>query len=358
MIIALVIVFGGIFGFDYARSYFMGKFFASFEPPPAVISATKAKSETWTPAIDAVGSLVAVNGVDVSAETSGMVVKIFFQSGDSVKKGQPLVQLDDRADQQDLKNFQAQLALAKINYDRSQKLYKQKAVSEAQRDTDKAKMQEAVASVAKTEVLISEKLIKAPFAGKIGIREINLGQYVSPGSSVVTLQLLNPLYVQFYLPQQDYKDLYVNQPIELTVDAYPDKKFKGKITAINAKVDTNTRNILIQASLPNDGNLLVPGMFANTKVLLPKQDNVITVPQTAISFSLYGDSIYVINQDGKDKKGKPILKVKREYIKVGDRRAGQVAILSGIKAGDEIVTSGQLKLQDGMRVEINNSNPM
>ena len=356
MIIALIIVFGGIFGFDFVRSYFMGKFFAHFKPPPAVISSTKTTAQIWQPSIIAVGTLVAVNGVEVSSEASGTVMKIYFNSGQLVKQGEPLVQLDNRADLQDLKNYEANLELAKINYNRARTLFQKKAVSQSELDTNRAQLKQAQALAEKTKILISQKMIVAPFAGKIGIRQINLGQYLSPGAKIVSLQSLDPLYAQFYLPEQDYKSLYVGQPITLTVDAYQGAIFHGKITAIDAEVDSNTRNILVEASLHNKNNILVPGMFADIKVILPQEENVIVVPQTTVSYSLYGDSIFVITRHGKDKKGNPILTVKREYVKVGERQGNIIAILSGIKAGDEVVTSGQLKLEDGMRVVVNNSN--
>lgn len=352
MLIGVAIVFGGVFGFDYVRSYFMGKFFANFQPPPAVINATKATEETWQPSLLAVGSLVAVKGVEVTTQVPGQVTDIYFHSGDHVEKGQPLLQLDARTDIQDLKNYQAQLTLAQLNYNRSAELYQKKAVSKSDLDTNQAQLEEAKALVQKTEVLIDEKKIEAPFAGKIGIRQVNIGQYLTAGTDIVSLQALNPLYVQFYLPEQELSKAKVGQDVTVTVDAFPGEKFAGTVTAIDSKVDTGTRNILIQATIPNDQKQLLPGMFVTVNVLLPVQKNVVTVPQTAISYSLYGDSVYVIKQDGTDKDGKPILKAYREYIKIGERRDNEVAIESGIKAGQEIVTSGQLKLQDGMRVQI------
>lgn len=355
MIIILAIVFGSLLLFNVARHLLMARFFAHFAMPAVSISTTTAKTETWTPLINTVGSLVAINGVQVSPQIAGMVTTIHFNSGQMVEKGQPLIQLDDRTDQQDLKNYQSQLTLAQINYNRQASLAKTKAASQATLDDATAQLQQAQAMVAKTQILIDEKLIEAPFAGKIGIRNVNIGQYVSPGDNLVNLQSLDPLHVQFSLPEQHFKSLFVNQPIQFSVDNYPGKLFKGKITALDASVSTQTRNILVEAITDNQEHRLYPGMYAVIQVLLPTQENVITVPQTAISFSLFGDAVFVVTQDGKDKDGKPILTAHRRYVTTGDRRGSQIAVLKGLKAGEQVVNSGQLKLDDGVPVVINNS---
>lgn len=355
MIIILAIVFGTLLLFNVVRHLLMQRFFAHFALPTVTISTTKATASSWTPTIDAVGSLVAINGVQVSPEVAGMVTKIYFQSGQMVQKDQSLLQLDDRTDQQDLKNFQAQLNLAQINYNRQVSLVKTNASSQANLDEATAQLQEAQAAVSKTQVLIDQKLIKAPFEGKIGIRNVNIGQYVSPGANLVNLQSLNPLHVQFALPEQYFKSLYVGQSIQFSVDDYSNELFAGKITAIDASVSPDTRNILVEAITANDKLQLYPGMYATIQVLLPTQENVITVPQTAISYSLFGDSVFVVTPEGKDKDNKPILKAHRRYVTTGDRRGDQIAILKGVKAGEDVVNSGQLKLEDGVAVLINNS---
>lgn len=355
MIIALVIVFGGIFGWDFIKSRMIANAIAHSERPPVYVATAIAKSTTWQPIIPAVGTFVAINGVDVTSEVSGTVNKILFDSGDVVNAGQPLVKLDDSTDLQDLKNYQAQLKLAKINFERQKDLYARRATSQSLVDSAEAQYQEAQAMVGKTEVLIAKKTISAPFAGRIGIRQVNLGQYVSPGTGLVTLQSFNPIHVQFSLPEQDLKNLHVGQTVEVRVDAYPDEVFKSKITAINSKVDPNTRNILIQATLPNPDHKLYPGMFANVAVLLPTENQVVTVPQTAIAYSLYGDIVYFVKQNGTNKKGQPILVADRAFVKVGQRRGGQVAIISGVKPNQEVIIAGQLKLEPGVRIAINNS---
>ncbi len=355
MLIIVIVLFGSIFLINGLRKFFMNRFFAHFSLGAVTISTTTAKQENWVPTINAIGSLVAINGVQVSPEVPGMVTEIFFQSGQVVKAGEKLVQLDDRVDQQDLVNFNSQLTLAQMNYDRQLQLLKTKSTSQASVDSANAELQQAQAGVNKTKILISEKLITAPFAGKIGIREVNLGQYVSPGTALVNLQSLNPLHVQFSLPEQNFKLLSYGQPIAMEVSNYPSEKFQGKITAIDAQVDPITRNILIEATVPNDNFKLYPGMFANVQVLLPTQYKVVTVPQTAVSISLYGSTVYVVEQKDKDENDHPIYKVRQQYVTIGDRRGNEIAILEGLKPGEQVVNSGQLKLDNGTEVKINNN---
>ncbi len=354
MLVIVLILFGGLFAFNIIRGVMIKKFFANFQPPPVTISSAKVQSVAWQPFIEAVGSVVAVNGVDVTSEVAGLVVGISFQSGDEVKKGDLLVQLDDRTDHEDLKNFQAQLKLAQLDFGRQSQLLAKSATAQQNLDSARATLDQMKANVARTEVLIDQKAIKAPFDGKLGIRQVNLGQYISPGTQVVTLQNLDEVFVDFSLPESSIPKLYVGQPVQVKVDAYGAKLFDGKITAINSKVDSDTRNVLVRATFPNPDHQLLPGMFGNLQVLLPTKENVLTVPQTAITYNLYGNSIYVIEKTT-TKDGKTLLTAKLKYVTVGDRRLNQVAILKGVNAGDEIVTSGQLKLTDGAIVEINNS---
>ncbi|MEM1243310.1 MAG: efflux RND transporter periplasmic adaptor subunit [Pseudomonadota bacterium] len=353
-IILLILVFGGVFGWDALRAYFIKQFFASFKPPPAAVTTTVAKAKTWQPDIEAVGSLQAIQGVNITSEQAGKVTGIFFKSGQYVHKGDLLVSLNDNVEQADLKNYTAAYNLAKLNYQRLASLLKKNAASKSEVDKNEADMKQAQAQLERVRAIIAQKNIRAPFDGKLGIRMINLGEYISPGTNMVTLQSVNPIFVEFYLPEQYITSLYVNQPIQLHVQPYPNQVFKGKITALNAEVDTQTHNILVQATVPNSNKKLYPGLFADIKILLPQQDHVITLPQTAISYSLFGDSIFVVKQTGKDKKGKPILEVARHSVDLGRSRGNLVAIKSGIKPGDVVVTSGQLKLENGSHVVINN----
>lgn len=355
MLTIVGILFALIFLIHLVRGVIMKKMLSKFTQQAVTISTSIAQSETWTPTINAVGSLVATDGVEVSPQIAGMVTGIFFQSGQNVAKDQPLVQLDDRTDQQDLKNLNAQLTLSKLNYDRQVSLMKTNATAQSNLDQAAATLQESQAAVTKTEVLISQKLIKAPFSGRLGIRNVNIGQYVSPGTGLVNLQTMNPLLVQFSLPEQNLKSLYIGQPIHFHVDTFPGETFVGKITATEASVNTQTRNIQVEATVPNDKLRLYPGLYANIEVLLPTQTKVVTVPQTAVSYSLFGDVVYVVKQTDTQKDGTPIYTAHIVYVTTGDRRGNEVAILSNLKAGEQVVNSGQLKLQDGSVVKINNS---
>lgn len=354
-LILILVLFGGILIWNLVRAYFIKSFFANFQPPPATISTTQAITKNWQDYLPAIGVLKAVNSVDVSSESSGLVTHLFFESGQKVQAGTPLIQLDDKVEQEELKNYEADLEFSKVTNARLRTLIKSNAASQSELDQALAKFKQAQAQVEKTRALIEQKLIKAPFTGQLGIREVNLGQYVSAGNKLVSLESMDPLFLNFSLPEQYLKQLYLGQAVELSVDVYPESIFSGKVTAIDSKSNQNTHNILVQATVPNDKSMLYPGLFAKVKVMLPLQQNVVMVPQTAVTYSLYGDSIFVIVDKGKDKKGKPILEVTQRYVTTGTRFGNQIIIQKGIKAGEQVVTSGQIKLQNGSRVEINNT---
>lgn len=352
MIIGLVVVFGGLVLFNIVRKLMTEEMMSHFQPPPMVISADYAKLELWQPFVSSVGTLQAVNGVAVTTESPGIITAINFQSGQFVKQGQLLIRIDDSVERADLENNQAQLKLAQLNYNRQKDLVRQKAAPQSALDEAQANLIKAQAAVDRSQALINQKNIVAPFDGKLGIRLVNLGQFVSAGTQFVSLQSLNPLYANFSLPEQYLKSVYVNQPVVLQINAYPNQTFSGQITAINSTSTVTTHNIDIQATIPNDHGYLYPGLFTNIKVIFPTKQQVITVPQTSISSSLFGDSIFIIKEEGKDKNNKPVLKVNREYVVTGEQRGDRVAITQGIKAGNRVVTSGQLKLNDGTRVVI------
>ncbi|MDX1836544.1 efflux RND transporter periplasmic adaptor subunit [Legionella taurinensis] len=399
MITALVIVFGGIVAFNLFKNFMIKRFFATYEPPAVSVSSVTAVKREWRPTLPAVGNFVATNGVEVNSEASGNVVKIHFESGQYVSEGSKLIDIDDSVDQATLKFNKAQLALRQLSYQRQVDLNKKGAAPVSNVDEAKANLEQSEADVEKTEAQIRQKHITAPFAGKLGIRQVNLGQYITPGqTSIVTLQSLDPLYLQFYLPEQYYKRLYINQGIEFNVEEFEGLAFQAKITAINAKVDPNTHNVLVQATLPNcpaealsdlkkttlvktskdidtgktivtcstKDNLknhishfvFIPGMFASIAVEQPAISEVIVLPSTAISYSLYGHSVYLIEKGTKgekDENGKDKLYVKRVFVTTGEQSGNFTVINSGVKAGDIVVSSGELKLQNGTRVVINNS---
>jgi len=351
MLLITGVVFAIIFGWYGIKSLFIKIMMAHYTLPPAVISSTTAQLETWNPKLNSIGSLSAINGVDVTTEISGMVSSIRFNSGQMVKQGDVIVLLDTSVELADLKSSQAKLKLATINYNRDQILFGKNATSQSVIDTDMAQLQEAEANVESIQAKIQQKTITAPFAGYLGIRQVNLGQYIQAGTSIVTLQALNPLYVEFNLPEENLSDLYINQPIDITVNSQNENPIRGMITAINSKVDPATRNIKVQATIPNGNLTLRPGMFVNVTVWLRQIEKVIVLPETAISYSLHGDAVYVIEPDKSNKK---ILRANRHYVKVGERRGDVVTILEGVNSGEQIVASGQLKLQDGASVAVNN----
>lgn len=355
-IIALIFVFGAIFGWYGLRQFFMKKFFSTFEPPPQVVSVAKAKSENWQPYLYSVGSLSSINGVDISAETSGQVKAIYFDSGKFVKQGEPLVQLDDSSEQAQLKDISAQLQLAQVNDKRIKQLFSQGAASQSSVDDSSSKVKQFLANYDNARSMIAKKLIRAPFSGKIGIKQINVGQYIQAGYACASLQTSNALYAQITLPQQDTNKIAIHQEVLINVDAYPELTFKGKINAIDSKVDEATRTIHAQATIDNSENKLLPGMFTSVKVALPIIPYSIILPQTAITYTLYGDSAFLVTLlDKKSDKGDTLGIVKRVFVRTGEKRDNSVVILEGIKEGDLVVSSGQLKLVDGAKIAINNS---
>lgn len=397
--IALLVVFGGIIAFNVFKVIMIKRFFATYEPPAVTVSSAVAKSVDWEPTISAIGNFVAINGVEVNSEIAGNVVKIDFDSGQFVLKDEPLITIDDSVNQAMLKFNQAELTLKELDYKRQTDLFKRGATPSSNVDEAKAKLQQAQAKVEEIQAQINQKHIGAPFAGRLGIRQVNLGQYINPGqTSIVSLQSMDPLYLEFYVPEQLYKRVHINQNITFSVEEFPDMLFEGTISAVNSKVDLNTHNVLLQAILPNcpadgiknpekspliktrkepQGSKLIvtcnsdlntknkvrsfvflPGMFASINIGQPAEPNTVIVPSTAISYSLYGNSIYVIekNKEGKkNKEGEDVLVVNRVFVTTGEQRGNYTVIKKGIKPGQVVVSTGDLKLQNGTSVVINNS---
>lgn len=355
MLIFVGIFFTLVFGWYGVKKALFFWYVSHYEPPPVTISAIEANSMTWQSYLTAVGTLTAINGVDLSSDTSGIVKEIHFQSGQLVKQGDVIIVLDTSVQEADLKSNQAKLQLAKINYDRQKTLFNKKVSSQAVLDSRYAELLQAEAGVDYVKAQIKQKTITAPFDGRLGIRLVNLGQYVSPGTAMVTLQSLNPLYVMFNLPEQNVCHLYLNQKIDVSVNFAAGKTIHGTVTAINSKVDQTTRNVLVQATIPNENLELYPGMYGLVTVWLSEQKNIIVVPQTSISSSLSGHYVFLIKEKINPSKKANTLHVYRHYVKVGERRENEISILEGLKPGDQIATSGQLKLQNGTQVVINNS---
>lgn len=354
MLAVVIVLFGGVFAWIEFKQYMIDKYLASYTAPPVTVSAAPAAQEQWQGFIKSVGTIRAENGVDISSEVGGLVRTIHFSSGSEVKEGEILVQLDDSVEQANLRSFHAQYELAKINFERDKKLLKNRAISKTDFDTVEAQLKDALAQVERTRALIEQKRIHAPFSGRLGVREINVGDYVSSGDHLVTLQAHQLLYIDFYVPEKYVPKLFVGQRVEFNVQAFDDKHFVGVVSAINSKVDQNTRNILVRASYNNQDGELVPGMFANVSIILSEVRDVVVVPQTAISYSLYGSSVFVVNAKT-DENGNPLQVVERRYIQVGERRDKRVALLAGIKAGEIVVTAGQIKLTNGAKIKVDNS---
>ena len=355
MLVLVAVVFGGIFGFEAFKAKMIEKAMASFANPPQTVSTTTAALQDWQPRLEAVGSLRAVNGADLSVEVAGIVEEITFQSGDDVGAGQLLAQLRAEDDVAKLESLQASAELAQIVYDRDQKQLKIQAVSQATLDADAANLKNAKAQVAEQQAIVDKKFVRAPFAGHLGIRQVDVGQYVGPGTAIVTLQALDPIFVDFFLPQQALEQIKVGQPVIVKVDTYAGETFSGEISAVNPKVDVNTRNLQVRATLKNPDHRLLPGMYATVDIDVGQPQRYVTLPQTAITFSAYGDTVYVVEDKGKGANGQPQLFARQTFVTTGATRGDQIAVLNGIKEGDTIVTAGQIKLHNGAPLAINNT---
>jgi multidrug efflux system membrane fusion protein len=352
MALLLIVLGGGLYGFNAFRAQAISNAFNSMKPPPTVVAVAQAQKVAMPHYAPGIGTLQAVHQVTITSEVGALVTKINFQAGAAVKAGDPLVQLNDQPDQGDLANFRAQAKLAELNLSRSRELLVRQNAAQQTVDQNQAQLDQMRASIAKTEAIIAQKLIRAPFDGVLGIRQIEVGQFVNAGAAVVSLTDLNTLYVNFTLPEQQRGQIAVGQKVLLTVDAYPGRTFEAALSTIEPQIDPGTRAIKVQATLANPDHSLQPGMFANVRVVLPQAPDVVTVPATSVDFTLYGDSVFVVREDGKDANGKPVLKVTRTFVKTGERDQNRVAITDGVAPGDQVVVSGQLKLQSGAEVVV------
>ncbi len=347
----MLLLLGGFIGFDMFRKHMMAQYFAGMKPPASPVAVITAELQPVPNTLEGIGSLEAVRQVTVSPEVGGRITEVSFEAGAEVKSGDSLIRLNDDPEQGDLKRYQAQAKLADLNLGRSNKLV-DVAAPRSRVDEFRSQLEEARGGIERTQALIAQKAIVAPFDGVLGIRQVNLGQYLNPGQAIVTLTDLSELFVNFTLPEQSRSLLAVGQPVIVTADAWPDRSFDAVINAIEPQVGEETRTIKIQARMPNPDKLLTPGMFARAKVVLPERETQIILPATAVDFTIYGDSVYVVREDGKDDKGGALLKADRVYVKTGRRFDSRVAIASGINPGDRIVTSGQIKLNPGAPVTL------
>jgi len=359
LVIAAVLL-GGAGWFEYImKPKFIAAYMASNIPPPTPVSTAKATAEAVPQSLEAIGTLMAVHQVTVSPQVDGKVLALKFESGDLVKQGDVLVQLDDASERADLATFQAQARLATANLARARQLALKQFGSRQDVDVQQSTLDQANAGIAKSVTEIGYKLIKAPFAGQLGVRQANLGQYLAAGTAIVMLTELDQLYVDFTLPEQDRAQLSIGQVVELRLDAFPDKVFQAAIASIDPQVDPNMRAIKVRGELANPELSLQPGMFARVGVVLPPQTNVVALPETAIDYTVYGDSVYLVKEgkdkDGKpllDKDGKPQLVAEQVFVTLGGRFNGKVAVTKGVTPGDLVVVGGQLKLHNGAAVSL------
>ncbi len=353
MLAVVVLVLGGL-GFVKFRqiktAIAMG---ASFQPPPTAVTTTIAKEETWPPTLNIIGTVAAIHGVTVSADLPGTVDKIHFESGQWVHEGDVLVELDTRQERAQLAEMEAQSELAKINYGRTQQLVQQGVLAKTEFDNVNAQQKVADGQVNDIKATIARKTIRAPFSGILGIRQVNLGQYLAAGAAVVSLQSLNPIYVNFGVPQGTTGKLNIGRSVRVTNDELAGVGFNGKINAFDSVVDESTRNIQVQATLANPADKLRPGMFVRVSLPLGASQRVIALPASAINYAPYGDSVYIVT-DMKDPKGNTYRGVRQQVVKLQGSRGDQVGVISGVNAGDEVVTSGVFRLRNGAAVLINN----
>ncbi len=353
ILLALVVV---LWGFNAFRNHMIAQFFANMKPPAPPVSVVEAKSEVIPHLLTGIGDLAAVHQVDVTTDVAGRITKIMFEAGTSVKAGDPLVQLFDEPEKADLASFKAQATAAQLALDRSKSLAARQFGPQSTVDQNQASFDQANAAIAKVEAVISQKQVKAPFSGDLGVRKAEVGQYLGAGGQIVSLTDLSKVFLNFTAAEKDRAILAVGQAVKVNVDAYPGRLFEGTITTIEPQISADTRNVKIQATIDNADHSLKPGMFASTTVVLPPEAAVVTVSETAVDYTLYGDSVFVI-KESKDDKGEVKLTAERTFVRTGPRVEGRTVILSGLKPGDRVVAVGQLKLQPGAAVTISSDPP-
>lgn len=357
MLVASAVVFGGVFGFVSFKNAMIKQYFATMPKPVVAVTTVLAERMDWQGSVSAVGTLQAVNGVDISASLSGLVKEIAFQSGQEVKRGQLLLRLDSEVEQSDLRSAQADQALAHITFDRNKTLLRSDTVSQSALDKAEAEYKVKVAKSAGLQAQIAKKSVYAPFDGVLGVRKVDLGQYLQPGQTIVNLQDLSLLLCDFSVSQKDLSLVTPGQPVRMTSDAWPGQVFEGEIAALEPQVDAKTGMMGVQARFPNAERRLRPGMFAKIEITRPQVDPVVVVPAAAITYALHGDAVFVVRENpGAD--GKTVLTVERAVVELGERQNGVVVVKKGVAAGDRVVTSGQVKLENGSLVQIAAEDPL
>jgi membrane fusion protein (multidrug efflux system) len=355
MLVAVALTFGAVFGFLAFKARMISQIMAAQSNPPQAVSTAVVGLAAWQPRLEAVGSARAVNGANLSSQISGIVSAIHFESGADVKQGSPLVDLIAEDDIAHLEALKATTELARLTYERDQRLVRTKAISEQTVDSDKWTLKNDEAQVAQQQALVDYKSIKAPFSGRLGIRQVDLGQFLAAGTTVVTLQQLDPIYVDFFLPEQALAQIKVGQHVAAKIDAYPGHAFDGAISAINSLVDIATRNVQIRATFNNPDSRLLPGMFATVEIDVGSAQRLVTLPQTAIAYNSYGNIVFLVEEKGTDAAGKPRLVARQTFVTTGETRGDQVSILNGVKEGDTVVTAGQMKLRNDSPIVVNNA---
>jgi membrane fusion protein (multidrug efflux system) len=355
MLCGVFLLLGLIFGFNQLKTFMIKHFIAGMGLPPATVSTMVVETTAWQPKLSSVGNVRAFRGVELSTEIGGLVQTVPIKSGMDVKEGELLIKLNDASDVAQLNSLKAQADLAKVINERDKQQLAIQAISKNVFDTSKADAKSKQAQVEQQTALVAKKNLRAPFSGRVGIVMINPGQFVNPGDKLLTLQTLDPIFVDFNLPQGNAAQIQVGQEIVVTTDAFKDASFVGKITAVSPKVDTNTRNIQIEAQLANPDKKILPGMFANVNINLGDEVKLLTLPQTAVTYNPYGSTVFIAKPTGKkDKQGNPALEAQQVFVTTGPTRGDQVAILKGVEEGATVVTSGQLKLKNGTPLIVNN----
>jgi membrane fusion protein, multidrug efflux system len=367
--ILVALFLGGVGYFNLVfKPKMIGEFMAKMKPPAATVMAERAGTKEWIDRVHSIGTLMAIQGIDVAPEVAGIVKDYHFESGQDVEKGAKLVELDTSVEEADLVKNQAVLLEANADLKRQDSLVKKDFVSQAVLDTTVSKRDTAAAAVQRMEAVIAQKNITAPFSGRLGLRRVEKGQYVKAGDPLVWLQSLSPIWIDFPVPEGELGKFKAGSPIELTVSAYPGETFKGEIEALDARVAQDSRTLMVRGRLPNADHRLLPGMFADVAVLEGEPKRLVTLPRTAVTYGLYGDSVWVVKERppapektasvGEVEAPAPQLSVERRFVRVGASRGDEVAILEGVKDGEEVVTSGQLKLHPDAPVKIDNSEPL